>query len=227
VTESGVEIAAGAGGHSHLRASHADREQVIDMVKAAFVQGRLARDEFELRVGQALASQTYADLAALTTDIPVGLTGAQPPEPARKPANKEAATAVACVSAAWTGVWLPLVIMDGINSFENLVLVVVLISVVPVSLVGFLLYHAWLDKRASSQSSQGLPPGAGGGASRRLALADSAGQLPQVDHGRHAAQAVRSDLAGLQSSGSRPPHQWRSFGLLAVGRPIVVQLACN
>jgi hypothetical protein len=134
---------------------------------------------------------------------------------------------VACVSAAWTGVWLPLVIMDGINSFENLVLVVVLISVVPVSLVGFLLYHAWLDKRASSQSSQELPPGASGGASRRLAPADSAGQLPQVDHGWHAAQAVRSDLAGLQSSGSRPPRQWRSCGLLAVGRPIVVQLACN
>ena len=59
----GDEAAAGAGGHSHLRASHADREQAIDVLKAAFVQGRLAKDEFDLRVGQVLASRTYADLA--------------------------------------------------------------------------------------------------------------------------------------------------------------------
>ena len=36
----GDEIAAGAGGRGHLRASHADREQVIGVLKAAFVQGR-------------------------------------------------------------------------------------------------------------------------------------------------------------------------------------------
>jgi hypothetical protein len=33
----GDEIAASAGGRSHLRASHADREQMIDVLKAAFV----------------------------------------------------------------------------------------------------------------------------------------------------------------------------------------------
>jgi hypothetical protein len=75
----GDEVAAGAGGHSHLRASHADREQVIDVLKAAFVQRRLAKDEFDLRVGQVLASRTYADLGALTADIPAGLVSAQPP----------------------------------------------------------------------------------------------------------------------------------------------------
>src|SRR4029077_11630866 len=85
----GDEITPGAG--RHLRASHADREQAIDMLKAAFVQGRLTRDEFGLQVGRALASQTYADLAALTADIPAGLTGVQP-EPAREPADKQAVT---------------------------------------------------------------------------------------------------------------------------------------
>ena len=166
-------------GH-HLRASHADREHVIDMLKAAFVQGRLARDEFGLRVSQALASQTYADLAALTAGIPAGLTGAQPPEPARKSADKQAVTAVACVSAAWTGVWVPLVVVDGIPSLANLVLVVVLISVVPVSLAGFLLYHARLDRHAGRPSARGLPPGAGGEAPWRPAPADPAGQFPPV-----------------------------------------------
>ena len=68
-----------------LRASRADRERVIDLLKAAFVQGRLARDEFDARIGQVLASRTYAELAAATasasatatatTDIPAAGAG--------------------------------------------------------------------------------------------------------------------------------------------------------
>ena len=79
----GDEIAAGAGGRGHLRASHADREQVIGTLKAAFVQGLLEKDEFDLRVGQAFASRTYAELAAVVADIPAGLTTARPPAHAR------------------------------------------------------------------------------------------------------------------------------------------------
>jgi Domain of unknown function (DUF1707) len=60
--------AAAAGGH--LRAAHADREQVIAVLKAAFVQGRLTKDELEARAGQAFAAKTYAELATLTADIP-------------------------------------------------------------------------------------------------------------------------------------------------------------
>ena len=62
-----------------MRTSHADREQVIDVLKAAFVQGRLTKDEFDARVGQALASRTHGDLAAVTADIPAGVAGGQPP----------------------------------------------------------------------------------------------------------------------------------------------------
>ena len=63
------------------RASRADREQVIDLLKAAFVQGRLDRDEFDARIGQALARRTYGDLAAITGDIPAELTTALPRRP--------------------------------------------------------------------------------------------------------------------------------------------------
>jgi hypothetical protein len=56
-----------------LRASHVDREQAISALKAAFVHGRLAKDEFDTRVGQALAARTHAELAVLTADIPVGV----------------------------------------------------------------------------------------------------------------------------------------------------------
>src|SRR6187401_3385540 len=79
----GDEIAAGAGGRGHLRASHADREQVIGTLKAAFAQGMLAKDEFDLQVGQVFASRTYAELAAVTADLPAGLSTAKPPQPAR------------------------------------------------------------------------------------------------------------------------------------------------
>ena len=63
-----------------LRASHADREQAIEQLKAAFVDGRLTKDEFDLRVGQTLASRTYADLTAVTSDLQARPAAAgQPP----------------------------------------------------------------------------------------------------------------------------------------------------
>jgi hypothetical protein len=57
-------------GRGHLRAAHADREDAIAALKAAFVQGRLNKDELDARAGQAFASRTYAELAALTADLP-------------------------------------------------------------------------------------------------------------------------------------------------------------
>ena len=58
---------------------HLDREQAISALQAAFVQGRLTSDEFDTRVGQALASRTRAQLAAITADIPVGPIGVHRP----------------------------------------------------------------------------------------------------------------------------------------------------
>ena len=46
----GDEMAARAGDGGRLRASHADREQVIGALKAAFVHGVLDKDEFDLRL---------------------------------------------------------------------------------------------------------------------------------------------------------------------------------
>jgi hypothetical protein len=80
-----------AAGHGRLRASHADREQVIDTLKTAFVDGRLDEDELDARVGQALAARTYAELATATVGIPAAPAQAPPPRrPTRPPVNKEA-----------------------------------------------------------------------------------------------------------------------------------------
>ena len=71
----GEEMAAGAG-RGRLRASRADREHVIETLKAAFVQGLLGKDEFEARVGQTLTARTYAELATLTACIPAACPAA-------------------------------------------------------------------------------------------------------------------------------------------------------
>ena len=55
-----------AAARGRLRVSHADRDQVIDTLKAAFVQGMLTKDELDTRAARAFASRTYAELAALT-----------------------------------------------------------------------------------------------------------------------------------------------------------------
>jgi hypothetical protein len=80
-----------AAGDGRMRASHADRQQVTDVLKAAFIQGRLTQDELDTRVGQALAARTYADLTAVTADLPAELTPAPAPAPAPSSRPRNAA----------------------------------------------------------------------------------------------------------------------------------------
>jgi len=74
-------------GRGRLRVSHLDREHVLGVLKAAFVQGRLTKDEFDLRIGQALVSRTFVELATVTIDLPIGRSSARYP---RRPAGARA-----------------------------------------------------------------------------------------------------------------------------------------
>jgi DUF1707 SHOCT-like domain/Domain of unknown function (DUF4190) len=65
-------------GHGWLRASNADRERAVDVLKAAFAEGRLTKDEFDERVGGVHVARTYAELGALTRDLPSGPFGTLP-----------------------------------------------------------------------------------------------------------------------------------------------------
>ena len=105
-----------ARGRTPVRASDSDRERVLDMLKAAFVQGRLTKDELEVRVGQTLVSRTWGDLSALTADIPAWAIPRPARQPARKPSSppthavvKALACAVialaAIASAGMPGLW--------------------------------------------------------------------------------------------------------------------------
>jgi hypothetical protein len=77
-------MATGPGGnmapmnYGAMRASTADRERAVDVLKAAFAEGRLDQTEYADRVGLVYASRTYAELANVTADLPVGPLGALP-----------------------------------------------------------------------------------------------------------------------------------------------------
>jgi hypothetical protein len=90
-----------------LRASHPDREHVISVLKTAFVQGRLDKDEFDSRVGQALASRTHAELAAITADIPVVPIGVRSARPVLGVKSGVGVTAAAALLGAtlWAVAW--------------------------------------------------------------------------------------------------------------------------
>ena len=217
----GDQMAADAVGRGRLLASHTDREQVIDTLKAAFVQGLLTKDEFDLRVGQTLGSRTYAELGAVTADIPGRLIGAQLP-PKRAHAQARAAGNTAVKSGVCTItvliLWASTSAAAGGGPGAALIMALFIMGIGTIIAVVTGLLTAGiriLESRDRKRSSGQLPlrssPGAGGQASRRPASGAPDGQFPQVDHGQqHTAEAARSDLAGLQSSGSQPPRQWRS-----------------
>ncbi|POX41806.1 hypothetical protein C3486_07635 [Streptomyces sp. Ru73] len=62
-----------------MRASHADRERAVDVLKAGFAEGRLTQDEYEQRVARAYRAVTYTDLQLLVGDLPQGPVPLQPP----------------------------------------------------------------------------------------------------------------------------------------------------
>jgi hypothetical protein len=139
-----------AGGH--LRASHSDREQVIAVLKAAFVHGMLTKEELDARAGQTFASRTHGELAALTA----GLTAATPP------GKTVAAQAEPSVNKAllW-GSWVVVLLIAGFMSGASLaspyfaLVVGVLPLLITVPVAGTLTFDAWREKRSHGQLSPG------------------------------------------------------------------------
>src|SRR5262245_52102326 len=113
MTGPGGEMAPRTAGSGQFRTSQADREQAIEVLKTAFVADRLTKDEFDLRMGQALTSRTYAELAAVTAGLPAGPTPAQPtpaqpPRPARAPGEQPVlrpGPVIMVTTAFYAGLW--------------------------------------------------------------------------------------------------------------------------
>lgn len=181
MTGPGDDRAAAAGGHGYLRAGHADRDQTVNVLKAAFVQGRLARDEFEQRLGQALTSRTYADLRAVTADLPAGLVPPAPPAPpapARDTDHRVGVRVIAWLTVMCTVFWLTQ--PPGGSSFfgGSLFFVLAVLTMMPGVPVALILLHARMERRASSQLPPGRPPGGGGRPGQRTGLPQRGRQRP-------------------------------------------------
>ncbi|HEY6294433.1 MAG TPA: DUF1707 domain-containing protein [Streptosporangiaceae bacterium] len=71
----GEPAEAGPGPSPEMRASDADRDRVIDVLRAAAGEGRLTAGEFEERMQAVLSARTFGELAPFTADLP--------PEPGR------------------------------------------------------------------------------------------------------------------------------------------------
>ena len=164
------EKAASAAGRGHLRASHADRRCALETVKTAFVQGRLGQEEFELRMNRTFESRTYAELAALTADLPTAPVSAQPPA---KPvaADDPARTPTVLGAGAFVLIWLGLLLIPGafaVGVFP-LMAVGVLCILVASPVAGDWALQTWRERRRGGpppppRAAPGGPvPGAGPG----------------------------------------------------------------
>ena len=149
----------GLAGRGHLRAAQADREQAVTVLKAAYAQGRLTKDELEARAGQAFASRTYAELAALTADLPAASPAAtgsdapwpRPSTPARTMA-KAARRSGVCLLAA-------IALVEGAYLADNFLLIVAaFFALIAASgFFGYGILDAWEERRSHAR----MPPGPG------------------------------------------------------------------
>ncbi|HEY1920776.1 MAG TPA: DUF1707 domain-containing protein [Streptosporangiaceae bacterium] len=156
--------AAAAAARGRLRASHADRQQVIDTLKIAFVQGRLTKDELVTRVDETYTSKTYAELAALTTDLPAGLLAAEPAltptepaltptEPAPTPTNaQERSVARRVATTCAVGLFAPTVeaiaFLTGNGLLYAMFLLPTVITFLAWVMAGPQLLGSWREKRS-------------------------------------------------------------------------------
>ncbi|MFD9591517.1 DUF1707 and DUF4190 domain-containing protein [Kitasatospora sp. NPDC059973] len=110
---------------SAMRAAHTDRDRTVDVLKAAYAEGRLSADEYGQRFDAASAAQTYGELARLVADLPSGpMVTPMPPmtavgqpvpqtfllPPPPVPSRPTNSTAVASMVLGLMGLGLPAVI---------------------------------------------------------------------------------------------------------------------
>ena len=82
-SEPGDEVA-----RSELRASHDDRDRVVEMLRVSAGDGRLTAEELDERLEQAMTARTYGELARLVADLPAAGSAVSP---ATAPQAKEVA----------------------------------------------------------------------------------------------------------------------------------------
>jgi hypothetical protein len=196
-----------------LRASHADREHVIDTLKAAYVYGLVTKDEFDARVSQTLASRTHAELALVTADLPAGLAVAQQrarPAPAlgSAPAGANVRRGDRAILGTAVFAVLALVISVSADPFASLAAFLLLqggagSAFVSLFLLGNRLRGSRRDKRSGGQPPLQRAIHSGPGAGHRAESAAPAEQLPTSSKPRRRTNADAARRHRLRPQFSR------------------------
>jgi hypothetical protein len=208
MAEPGEHRAAAAGGRGRLRASHADREQAVEALKDAFAQGRLTGDELDSRVGQAFASRTYAELAALTADLPADPAAAPPPRQPARAHNRAPGTHLVRNAAIGSGAGL---LFAGalflgavaLNDRAGVVLLLLPAIVIGIVVVPGVMISAVATSLQQRRSRGQLPPRPGqGGQAPQARQPGQAGHDPAPPGARP--DQTRADLRTDRSRPGRP-----------------------
>lgn len=179
-----------------------EREQVIEALKAAFAQGRLGKDEFDQRVGQALAA--YAELDELTADIPAtrpAALPAVPPSPVAQRVTRDAynrgLVARGAIGGAGGVMLLVTIVVTAASSnpFAGFMVGAAFGAVMAVVLGTFLTLILWILESSDDRSARARrrrPPRARPSTTERLSPPEQDGLpgRPRQD-GRHTTEATR------------------------------------
>ena len=186
----------GLAGRGHLRAAQADREQAITVLKAAYAQGRLTKDELEARAGQAFGSRTYAELAVLTADLPAASPAATGSDAAWPRPSTPARTMAKAARRSGVCLLVAVALVEGAYLAGNFLLIVAgFFALIAASgFFGYGILDAWQERRSHAQ----LPPGPG----RRHQ--GSEGRLPGDDTARTGISPTRADGTHADSRARRP-----------------------
>jgi hypothetical protein len=158
---------------------------VVDLLQAAFVQGRLTQGELDGRIGEALAARTYAELAALTADLPAeperAPTAAPVPAAARAGTHNRSATRA--VKSGAGAIAAVIVVLSGTVLVLGQPAAAVLLAVFMTVLAGIAtalvsaLITVSLKVESRRQARRQLPPGTASGAGGQTAPPSSSADL--------------------------------------------------
>jgi hypothetical protein len=131
------------------------------VLKYAFAQGRLTGDELDSRVGQAFASRTYAELAAVTADIPAWSAIVPPPHGPARAENRAPGThpvrngaivsGVGLIIAAAAALGGPIYNVNAPIAAPLLILAAFIVIVVVPGVMLAAVTTAWEQRRSSRQ----------------------------------------------------------------------------
>jgi hypothetical protein len=99
-----------------IRASDADRERIVEVLRQHTAEGRITAEEFDERMAAAYEARTLGALAELTTDLPVDLAAhaqrqqelakkAKPRKPLSRQVRQEV-SGIASLGVILTTIWV-------------------------------------------------------------------------------------------------------------------------